>query len=916
MKIKNKLMKRYLLIIAGVFFLSGLNAQVNVFDCGTYHQDLSPSQVNSQQVINGSCMTLGANGAIQVNNSTSKSVFASQGITLKNDVHIGAFDTDGGVHLKITGKAGLEVVVMNYTDLYGVLRYKKAEFGIRLPDDILTRIGHFLNEEGIHQDELNPFLEWNIDVEAMFTHPASGTVRKVDGYYTREYSENSQTDDWDDVGTDYPFRVRFAPPLNGDWIAEISIRIDNEQQPAYTSDLFGFNVVESGDPGYVKVHENKKNLIRGERMIFPAGHNFPAPNDHGNAFLGAGSSYLGNYLLTLGNTAKATNTKEWDFYLQKVESYFQQGGRYIRTSQLPWSSLIEFEKKGNYYDRLHYAWEQDKLLDLCEQYDALMAFNMMFHTPFVICDGYGMSLWDWERYWKDSNDKIYYDVQDPWPVYCYNDNPQEVGGKKPHEALSNEDDLKYHEQRTRYYISRYGYSTKIYEFELLSEPFNVDANAKDVTKPYQDSITQEQLRQEIFTAIEAYHGRLGWYIKEKMGHNEHLIGVDYSPDSWQKPKDQSFLHGTIDVIGLNDYDASFNKYIKTKNGDNNVFEDGENSRAKIVKDFQSWTGKPVILSEFGDDEKYKGCTTYKGSVIDAMSMGFTGICGYSLWEGQIEGQEHMWTATIRAQYHLNGDDVINTLSNGNGQWMQGRQKEKIYNAHDEAAKELQYYISNSKELSVGYIRNRTYNIHTKRIGEKCNLFINTIPVDNLYNFVWDDGPYKLRLEGLKNNTDYQIDWYSFEEGLYIGSDCQNTQGDELVLHFPELSVTSDKPEQPLVWFVVREQNCQQAMRSSEGESDVLQLFEDIRQDVGIEDNSDILDNTEKLSGIYPNPFENYFIISSTCEDILTLQTIDGTVIGNYKISKGVTKIPTAFLPKGVYLVCLQKQNQQFKIVKQ
>src|SRR5690606_3307829 len=250
----------------------------------------------------------------------------------------------------------------------------------------------------------------------------------------------------------------------------------------------------------------------------------------------------------------------------------KQGGKFIRIMQSPWSALIEYEKKGNYFDRLHYAWEQDKLLDLCEQYDAMMLFNLMNHTPFEICSSYFAFHWDWERYWIDENGQIYYNHDEDWPWYCYNTNSKEIGGKLPHQTLADDEDLLYHQQRTRYYISRYGYSTNIYEFELLSEPFNVDVNAKYKTQPYfvpQDGATDEQIayQKELFQSIEKYQRNISTYIKEELGHDEHLIGVDYAsgiwnPDStkWQLDKSYAFKH--IDIIALNDYDVTQNRYIK------------------------------------------------------------------------------------------------------------------------------------------------------------------------------------------------------------------------------------------------------------------------------------------------------------------------------------------------------------------
>lgn len=914
-------MKRYLLIIAGVFFLSGLNAQVSVFDCGLYQEYLSPSQVNSQQTINGTCIVLGTNGAIQVNNSTGKSVFASQSITLKNDVHIGAFDASGGAHLKITGKAGLEVVVMNYTDLYGVLRYKKAEFGIRLPDELLTRINHFLQAEGVHQDELNPFLEWDIDVEATFTHPASGTVRKVDGYYTREYSENPATDDWDDIGTDYPFRIRFAPPLNGGWIAEISIRIDNAQQPAYISDMFSFNVVESGDPGYVKVHENQRNLKQGDKMIVATGMNFVSPDDHSMAW-GGGAGYLGQNLFSSSNTEKACNTKEWANFRQKVELFFQEGGKYIKTMQFPWSSLIEFEKKGNYYKRLHYVWEQDKLLDLCEQYDVLMLFDLMYQVTLEKCSGYGMYYWDWDNYLKkdgETDPSHLPDINGPagwyynYRPYCYNDDPSwrsggsvHYGAKKPYEMFTNENDLAYHKQRTRYYVARYGYSTKIFEFELLSEPWSLN-NAEWAT-PYDDPSHEEHVATR--NAVKNYHEIMSAYMKDSLKVDQ-LIGIDIH--YWNdKPLDQleeSIELEKIDIVGTNPYYAAPNATF--------AFSD-------YVQKIHQKHGSviPVILAEGGVDEAYTACSEYSQHPVDMMTFPFTGVAGYFTWFGMQEGLEHLWPATIRAQQHMDSEQVIETLSEGNGQWVHGKQEEKLFIItvnKNVSAIETQYYVSNNKEAAVGYVRNRTYNVHTTRLNDACILpFIDEEdqePIDNLENIKWNDTRIfplnrRLRVKGLKKNMDYRVDYYSYKTGTYLSTQCDHTSSaeGELVLNYDELIAApyENKVLNPVTWFVLWENGCSQGMIVKDDEVISQEALTTI---------SEYTHRGFEGIKIYPNPFDSFFTIEFPTEDRIIIQTIEGKVIREDKVEKGIKIIPMTDFPRGTYILKLQNKSVTFKIVK-
>ncbi len=910
-----------------------LNAQVSVFDCSVYTKHLSQTQANAQDTITGTCITLGDNGVIHLNNSNNTTIFAKNEITLKDDVHLGGFDTTGGVHLKITAKAGLEVAVMNYTDLAGVLRYKKLEFGIELPDVIQERIHHFLFEKGVYSDELNPFLEWKVDVEGTFEHVTTGKIVKVDGFYTREYNENHQTDDWDEVPTLYPFRVRFAPPLNGEWKAVISIRIDGVQGTTYLSDDFWFNVVESGDPGYVTVHENKLNLKQGDRMIFPVGTNFPYPMlgsyrgiefnfiDSVRATFNGDTIYYGHNLAANDmNSEKASNTVHWKQYLDMISEYlklnrYQGETRYIRTIQYPASSLIEFEEKGNYYKRLHYAYEQDKLLDTMEKYNSLMLFNFMNQVPFFKLDEYGAFDWDWDYdiYKTGPGEDGSLDTS-PWvynkPRYCYNDQPQ--GQKQPYEALSNDDDLVYHKQRIRYYIARYGYSTKIMEFEILSEPFHVNEQAKVQTSSGQITVQQNRpfglpsdpLHTPVRQAVLKYHKVLSEYIKDSLQWHNQLIGVDMG---WGDITEDIATEAlpNIDVIGLN-------KYYTTP-------DDIYKMTATIQQ--RQILSKPILFSEGGLDEKYQECSSYTQHPVDMMTFPFTGVAGYLTWFGWRKGEETLWPATIRAQQHMNGDDVINTLSEGGGNWGHGKQEEKLFlfiNSHQTnfSALEHQYYLSNNKNYSVGYVKNRTYNVHTKRLNDYCDLnYGNTEPIDDLENIKWNDVRLlplnrRLRVQGLSKNTKYRVDYYSFETGNHLSTQCDKTPllKGELVLKYNELTANPSGNEllNPVIWYVIIKNGCPQG-REVEESSDSLTLKSDVL--------TISTENIEEQLLVFPNPFNNYITIVSNKEDELTIITVDGRISKKVLIPKGNTTIYTADLASGVYILFFARQLVQTKMIK-
>ncbi len=68
--------------------------------------------------------------------------------------------------------------------------------------------------------------------------------------------------------------------------------------------------------------------------------------------------------------------------------------------------------------------------------------------------------------------------------------------------------------------------------------------------------------------------------------------------------------------------------------------------------------------------------------------------------------------------------------------------------------------------------------------------------------------------------------------------------------------------------------------------------------------------------IYPNPFDNYFTIESTRDDVLIIQEVNGKIVREEKVSSGKTTINSRGLSNGVYIVTLVNQGIQNKMIKQ
>ncbi len=307
--------------------------------------------------------------------------------------------------------------------------------------------------------------------------------------------------------------------------------------------------------------------------------------------------------------------------------------------------------------------------------------------------------------------------------------------------------------------------------------------------------------------------------------------------------------------------------------------------------------------------------------VDEMSLDFTGLPDFHFWDGtspKEDGTYHteLWKNTFRAQNHMNGDDVIGVLSDGGGCWGHGMEKSKLFivTVHDNVdAIEQQYYLSNSRDKVVGYVRNRTYNIHTKRVNSDCDLNFGDIePIDDLENIKWNDNrlPLNRRLDlvGLNSSEEYTIDYYSFRTGNYISTQCEETNNDgELRLKYPDLN-TSINPLNPVIWYVAYQQNCNSGMAQ---QNNIEESMEELERTQVLNNNK----NVEQDLNVYPNPFNNFISIQSPQIDQLLLKSIEGKIIDVFEIKKGQSSLNTTVLSGAIYILTFKSQNKSFKLIK-
>ena len=862
--------------------LFNAGAQVSVFDCAA-HPVVSPATINAAGTeFFQTCISTDATQTYNYSGTSNKKLTASTAINIKPGFHAGAYTT-GKMWLKADSPGAFDVAVMNYSDLKNVLKYEKLELGVKLPADVQTRINNFINNTA--GTKTNPFVDWEMKVETTFIHLSTLTEKKIDGFYYREFERGDGV--WNEEATDYKFRVRFAPPLNGTWMAKVKIYLNNIVHSE--SGFFTFNTVESGNPGYVKVHDNQKNLKRGNKVIFPLGQNFPWPDDGGVWFEG-----------------RAT-PQHWETYLNHIQSYSNMGGEFVRSLIHPHSMDIEWEKLGNYYDRLDFAWEMDNMVDLIEKNNMMLDLNLLYHNVIQVFSDYNQYRWDFsEGLPGGCPEPNFYD-----PL-CYR---VELNLNEPKELFTNADAMKYLKQRVRYLLSRYGYSTSIYMFELGSEMYHL---GESYDYPYcggemGTAYTPYKTDPSIRAAVYQYHTEMSQFIKNTMDHKEHLIGVSYALGDNTAPvypwdvtsggPDFSFLLPTVDVICASVY---WKSPMKFREYDNDDRMDGQ------VQNLHVNFGKPVIFSETGHGDNIDPCNNYQSAYIDIMATPFTRIAGMNMWHGYEGGATHTFDEIIRAKNHMNSAADLGTILNSNWNMYGDRNSDRVrhYGA----------YVAENKEKAAGYIRNTSFNYYTANNGmSPCNVPFGNPTYDKLSNEAsWSLS--KLQLEGLKPNTDYRMHWYSYRTGTYINTVNFNTTiGGKTDIQHPAMYTDSlftypgwgyaspdsgpDHDIRPVLWFVVEQYNWRSANANSPSEEGILYL-EDNRM-------------PEYEISINPNPFtEKVEIVSNRIIGDIEVIDVRGNIVLKKNIPGQVHELELQQLSNGVYMVRIIRTGEVVRLVKQ
>ena len=254
----------------------------------------------------------------------------------------------------------------------------------------------------------NPYDPAQIDILVHFRGP-DGVLMTVPAFWMQPYDVTSQQ-----PTGNAGWRVRFTPPLAGDWQAQAElVGLQAASEPV------AFTVNPSADPGFIRIHPDNPRYF-----AFDDG-NFYFPNGLNIGW--GGEDVLGDY-------------ERW------LDSLSANDGNLVRVWMASWSFGIEWADTGlgNYGARQKQAWLLDQIFQMAEERGIYIMLCLVNHGAFSTS------------------------VNAEWAQNPYND---DLGGPlaTPAEFVTNDVAKAFFKQRLRYIAARWGYSTHLFAWEWWNE---------------------------------------------------------------------------------------------------------------------------------------------------------------------------------------------------------------------------------------------------------------------------------------------------------------------------------------------------------------------------------------------------------------------------------------------------------------
>lgn len=913
-------MKKIVYLSSIILFSNLFNAQTNVFECTPQNSSITQQQLVNQNtpLIQQPCVNFESTAPYNFNSNTNKTIRAINAIDIKTDFHAKANGNNSNLHLELANKADFNVVSMNYTDLTQIKKLKKFEIGVSLPNSIQEKVTEFINGQQDSMQYINPYMVWDLKVTVELFHPDFNGPLYIDGFYNQEYeawmhpgnpfpakaqgqdlesrANNNYQGYYNSLGgynlldNPFPFLIRLAPKHLGEWTAKVKIFSSDE---VYESDVFKFTVIPEYSEGYVYKLPNDRYFRLNQNSFYPSGINILWPGTQNKVLSNPGYKDIELEAILKNDADTDVLAEEYrqlkpiprifDNHRSLIKNVADGGGNFVRMIMHPFSQDIEWEKLGDYTERLHIAQEMDETIEYCENRGVYI--DLDFQIQYVLSVDYYSISWNGSLYDQD---------------YAYKHIP---GINSRMDWFTNPTAKKYFKQKLRYVLLRWGYSTSIAMFELFSEIGDETATAEQA---------------EIY---EAWNSEMAAYVKSFYNGRLHLLQTSYAGKKHQN--DATFTSPFIDVLTTNVYPG-----LKTY---------AKNWIDQIQKEYLVWYDsllnqkKPFFMPEF--NPKSETCDANQIEVKRSLwQIPFSGAAGALPWysyENDIVYPELGKIKQFMSQINLNDGwhpGATELLNNGN--WVFRNSGAKKWaddmDTYDNEA-DLMFLRSQDKKFAIGVITNKTLHIgnqsdcvddfwaseldpaNTPLVAPpKPPKVLEEVKVNG------NNSDVKLILRGMKAGW-YHIDYYHPNDLNNRISWSENT-GPDVKIEF----TLGQNPYDYIILFKARK-----ASESWIDEGNEITELENksefyLKNERHLGQDTLTSENSKLNIELFPNPTTNkIFIELSRFDDnsYFELQNSEGKSLKQLKINDAVTELDLSSFTKGIYFLKFHLQDGEIIIKK-